>query len=151
MPHSLPNRLGSLARLVVLLALACLGCVSHRPADRRVTAGELQAIWLRDQHLSIITEVWYRGSTAAGDFFLVIEPGLSNPRERRCWIPTSESPVTKRFPLTDDRAQWRRHSPPGIEAALRPFQLPGPFQLPPATNDLLKQPLFTNRVGLIQP
>lgn len=145
MTHSLPNRLGSMARLVVLLALACLGCVSHRPADRRVTAGELHAIWRRGQHLSIITEVWYRGSTAAGDFFLVIEPGLSNPRERRCWIPASESPITDRFPLTDDRSQWRREFQVGHAEVLRPFELP------PATNDLLRQPLFTNRVGLIQP
>ena len=139
-----------MARLALLLALACLGCVSHRPADRRVTSDELAALWMRGQALSMVTVVWYRGSTAAGDFFLVSEPGLSSPRERRYWMPASESPITKRFPLTDDRSQWGRlqwgrQLPLGMEDAFRPFQLP------PATNDLLKQPLFTNRVGLIQP
>lgn len=142
---ALPEGLVSRTRLVLLLTLACLGCVSHRPVDRRVTAGELHAIWQRGQQLSIITEVWYRGSTAAGDFFLVIEPGLSSPSEHRYWIPTSESPVTQRFPLTDDRSQWRREFHVGHAEVLRPFELP------PATNDLLKHPLFTNRVGLIQP
>lgn len=134
-----------MARLALLLALACLGCVSHRPADRRVTSDELAALWMRGQALSMVTVVWYRGSTAAGDFFLLSEPGLSSPRERRYWIPASESPITKRFPLTDDRSQWRPEFQTGHEEVLRPFELP------PATNDLLKQLLFTNRVGLIQP
>jgi hypothetical protein len=134
-----------MARLALFLALACLGCVSHRPADRRVTSDELAALWMRGQALSMVTVVWYRGSTAAGDFFLVSEPGLSNPRERRYWIPASESVVRSRFPLTDDRSQWRREFQVGNVEILRAFELP------PVTNDLLKQPLFTNRVGLIQP
>lgn len=141
----LPDGLVSRMRLALLLTLACIGCVSHRPPDRRITAGELHAIRLDRLNLSIVPTIWYRGSTAAGDFFLVSELGLSSPRERRYWIPTSESPVTQRFPLTDDRSQWRRHFLPGIEDALRPFELP------PATNEVLRQPLFTNRVGLIQP
>ena len=145
MGHSRPTHLDIMARLALLLTLACLGCASHRPADRRITSNELDALWMRGQALSMVTVIWYRGSTAAGDFFLVSEPGLSHPRKHRYWIPTSESPVTRRFPLTDDRSQWRRHFPPGIEDALRPFDLP------PATNDLLRQRLFTNRVGLIQP
>lgn len=134
-----------MARLALLLALACMGCVSISPADHRITRKELDALWMRGLQRSIITEVWYRGSTAAGDFFLVSEPGLSSPTEHRYWIPASESVVRSRFPLTDDRSQWRRWFQAGHEEVLRPFELP------PTTNDLLKHPLFTNRVGLIQP
>ena len=142
---ALPNRLVIRMRLTLLLTLACMGCVSHRPADRRITGEELGRLWMRGQALSMVTVIWYRGSTAAGDFFLVTDPGLSSPSEHRYWIPASESVVRSRFPLTDDRSQWRREFQGGNVEVLRPFELP------PATNDLLKQPLFTNRVGLIQP
>lgn len=142
---ALSNRLVSRMRLTLLLTLACMGCVSHRPADRRITGEELGRLWMRGQALSMVTVIWYRGSTAAGDFFLVTDPGLSSPSEHRYWIPASESVVRSRFPLTDDRSQWRRHFSAGIEDAHLPFQPP------PATNDLLRKPLFTNRVGLIQP
>ncbi len=43
MGHSRPTQLDIMARLALLLTLACLGCVSHRPADRRVTSDELAA------------------------------------------------------------------------------------------------------------
>lgn len=100
---------------MALLAVAVsglVGCVNHRESVRTVSHAQLVEMMapFETGNFPIITT--YQGSRDGFDFFelqrTLVSSGSGTTKVR---ILESGSPLTKRFPLTDDRRVWKRYHP----------------------------------------